>query len=203
MWPALEHPVIYNTVQWLVGAERPRRYCVREHGNAHPGTRVIDIGCGPGLALRYLPRVEYVGFDPSPTYIAWAKRRFGGRGRFECGTFDAAAADALGPYDLVLLLGTIHHCDDETARVLFADVARGLAPGGRAITLDPCFTPEQSGLARAVARADRGRHVRSPQAYRDLAEPLLATHASEVRDGMLLIPTTVHIGVFTNAQRAS
>ena len=191
-----DNPAVYNATQWLVGAERPRRYCVDKFGNAFDGARVVDIGCGPGLARRYLPSVEYVGIEPSPRYVEWGRRRFGNRARFRCGYFDDATARELAPYHLVLLLGVIHHCDDDTAHRLFADIRRGLAPGGRVVTLDPCYTEKQSFLARWVAQRDRGQHVRSPEEYRAIGGAHLDVLASETRDGLLLIPTTVHIGAF-------
>jgi SAM-dependent methyltransferase len=192
----LSNPAVYNFTQWLVGAERPRRYCVKTYGNAFEGARVVDIGCGPGLAVRYLPRVEYVGIEPNPAYVESARRRFGNRAQFRCGYFDAALAQELAPYDLVLLLGVVHHCDDATADRLFADIRSGLAGGGRVVTLDPCFTEGQSVLSRYVAQRDRGRYVRSPEGYRAIGRAHFKMLASETRDGLLLIPTTVHIGAF-------
>lgn len=42
--------------------------------------RVLDIGCGTGLLLNYLPHdVAYVGIDISPTAVAEASRRFAAR----------------------------------------------------------------------------------------------------------------------------
>lgn len=193
----LEWATIYNTTQWMVGAERPRRYCVQQYISATDGSRIVDIGCGPGLAVRYLPpAVDYVGIEPNPKYVASAVRRFGDRARFICGYFDSDTARSLAPYDAVLLLGVVHHCDNETAAQLFSDIALGLRPGGRVVTLDPCFTPNQSSMARYVARSDRGKHVRSPEDYRAIAGSHLRVEASETRDWLLYIPTTVHIGVF-------
>lgn len=192
----LENPALYNLTQWLLGAERPRRYCIKHYANAIAGERVLDIGCGPGLAVRYLPEVEYFGFEPSADYVESARRQFGTRAQFTCGYFDGSAAEALAPYDLVLLLGVVHHCDDPTASSLFADIRKGLSPAGRVITLDPCFTPKQPRLARYIAEKDRGEHVRSPQDYQAIGGAHLRVLASETRDGLLLVPTTVHIGVF-------
>lgn len=195
----MSNPVVYNFTQWLVGAERPRRYCVKTYGNAFEGARVVDIGSGPGLAVRYLPRVQYFGIEPNAAYVEWARRKFGDGADFRCGYFDSALAGELAPYDLVMLLGVVHHCDDAAADRLFADIRSGLAPRGRVVTLDPCFTGQQSFLARYIAKRDRGRHVRSPAEYREIGGAHLNVVASETRDGLLLIPTTVHIGVFALA----
>ena len=53
------------------------RYRRRLFGDA--GGRVLDVACGTGLNLRYLPDgVEYVGADVSPVMLARARERHGG-----------------------------------------------------------------------------------------------------------------------------
>ena len=65
LYSILGSPTIYKLVQKAVGAEKPRQYCLSRFAAVEPGNRVIDIGSGPGLAVGYLPQVEYIGFSPA------------------------------------------------------------------------------------------------------------------------------------------
>lgn len=47
-----------------------------------PGYSILDIGCGPGDILQYLPSINYVGFDINRKCIEAARRRFGDKGTF-------------------------------------------------------------------------------------------------------------------------
>jgi SAM-dependent methyltransferase len=58
------------------------RVYLSEYVRPVPGEKVLDIGCGPGEILEYLPAVDYVGFDINPKYVEAVQKRFGGRGRF-------------------------------------------------------------------------------------------------------------------------
>ena len=77
----LSHPALYRPI-------RRRRLLRRAYqGDADYLTMrrmpVIDIGCGPGHILQYLPEgTDYNGFDIDETYIAYAKRSFGISARF-------------------------------------------------------------------------------------------------------------------------
>ena len=74
-------PAAYRLFFLIVGGD-VRKIYTTEYVKAQPGEKVLDIGCGPGDILEYLPDVKYTGFDLSPEYIEAAKKRFGERGRF-------------------------------------------------------------------------------------------------------------------------
>ncbi len=75
----LEIPTAYTQFQKLVGSGSCHKIYARDYVRSRTGDRVLDIGCGPGSMLEYLPGVEYVGVDLSPNYIRAAQSRFGSR----------------------------------------------------------------------------------------------------------------------------
>lgn len=193
----LGSPHLYNLVQIVTGGENARRYALKSFLDVPAGSKIIDIGCGTARSLEYLPQVKYVGVEPSEAYSRHAQDKYGHKARFMCGYFDENAARTLAPYDLVLLLGVLHHCDDVTAETILRDISVGLSPRGRVLILDPCLTPTQTALARKIALMDRGKHVRTPAKYVELATPLFRVTKSETRDGVLNMPTTIHLAELT------
>jgi SAM-dependent methyltransferase len=168
----LTSPAIYEAVQRLMGAEQGRRAFVATYMAPKAGDRILDVGCGPAELLRYLPDVTYVGFDPNPAYIDRAKQRFGDRATFFARRYEPADAATLPAFDIALLRAVLHHLDDEEARELLGLLHKSLKPGGRLVTLDNVFVPDQNPIARLLISMDRGRNVRSPAGYRALAEGL-------------------------------
>jgi len=63
----------------------------------------------------------------------------------------------------------LHHLDDDTALAVLRMVSSRLAPGGRLVALDPCFTADQHPLARWLVKCDRGQNVRTRKGYEALA----------------------------------
>ncbi len=61
----LESPVVYIALQRALGSDRLRRICLDQFVKLRKGERVLDLGCGPGYILEYMPPVDYVGFDTS------------------------------------------------------------------------------------------------------------------------------------------
>lgn len=178
----------YRAFQNLVGARRVRRLLMEDYAKPHPGERLLDIGCGTGDILEWLPDLEYVGFDQDRGYIEDARGRWVDRGRFYCADFrDHPSAEA-PTYDLILVLGLLHHLEDEEVRRLFADAAMRLRPGGRLLSLDPCLRPGQPWLAGWLIRHDRGQNVRTLDGYRALAEPALPGLEAIYREDLLRIP---------------
>jgi SAM-dependent methyltransferase len=168
IWRVLTNPAVYEAVQHLVGARRWLKRFARETIDARPQDRVLDIGCGPGVLLSYLPPVAYIGLDRNEAYLAQARRVYGDRGRFVCDDVANFGRHGFPLVDVAVAIGLLHHLDDDLSRELLQDVIATLKPGGRLITADPCFHPGQSPIIKFVVAHDRGQNVRSFSQYGEL-----------------------------------
>lgn len=116
------------------------------------GERVLEIGCGPGVALQLcLSRasVSAVGVDHSQLMIAQAGRRnrkaaAAGRLTLVQGTIDDVSA-ALGPFDKVFSINVIQFVD----RAGFVARVRSLLKAGG--TFATTYQPRQAKATRADA----------------------------------------------------
>jgi ubiquinone/menaquinone biosynthesis C-methylase UbiE len=147
---------VINVVSMAIG-RGPAARLVADLADVRDGDRVVDVGCGPGTALREAARRGGVGIgiDPSPRMrgLAALLTRWGARrtvtyldGFAEAMPCDDASAD------IVWALSSAHHWTDR-ARAL-AEVHRVLRPGGRLLILERV---ELAGDAR------RGHHAITPR----------------------------------------
>src|ERR1039458_4251308 len=81
--PILAIPTAYQLWWNVVGGPAVAKVLVNEYVQPRAGARILEIGCGPGTIVSYLPPSDYLGFDLSPEYIELAKRRFP-KARFVC-----------------------------------------------------------------------------------------------------------------------
>jgi SAM-dependent methyltransferase len=188
----LDKPVFYIALQKSIGADRIRYRCLDEAA-LKPGDRVLDMGCGPAYYFDRLPEVEYVGFDTSEPYIAYARRRFGERGDFRCGVLAAEHLSELGQFDAVLLFGLLHHLDDAHCATLLDLSARALAPGGRVISCDTIVHDGQHRVSRWMSENDRGQHIRQPTSYDTLARARFGELETHVLDTLTRVPTSIYM----------
>jgi SAM-dependent methyltransferase len=186
----LSFPAVYRLFCCLFGGDGLRVY-LAEYVKPVAGEKVLDLGCGPADILSHLPEVDYTGMDISPEYIAAAKQRFGSRGRFWCGDVGLAAVEReQGTFNLVLATGVLHHLDDERASRLYELARLALRPNGRLLTYDGCYVPEQSRIARWMLRHDRGKFVRTREAYVRLASVRFPKVEAHLRHDLLRLPYT-------------
>lgn len=195
--PILDRPFFYELFHSIVGAHERSKLLIREFIRPHEGDRILDIGCGPGSMLPYLPETRYVGVDMNESYIDVARRRYGHRGNFICDRVSAQSSKALGEFDVVLALGLVHHLEDDEARDLFKMAYVLLRPGGRLVTMDGCYAQDQSAAARFLLSRDRGRFVRTPSEYMDLAREKFSDIDPVIRHDALRIPYTTLFMVCT------
>jgi SAM-dependent methyltransferase len=185
---------LYDTFQDLVGSKKARRIVVDKYIKPMPGNRILDIGCGTGSILSFLPRdIEYVGFDPLQSCIDFCHNAGYGRGEFYCDSIESTKRNYNNEFDIVIATGVIHHLNDEAALKLFEFSYDALKPGGRLVTIDGAYYDGQSTLARWVVSRDRGQFIRTPEKYLELSKSKFTTIEEELLTNFLRIPYTHYI----------
>lgn len=110
--------------------------------------RVVDIGCGPGTAVRTAAGrgAHATGIDPSSAMlrVAHAVTRGSARIDWAVGTAENVPVPT-GSATVVWSLATVHHWKDVTKGL--AEAHRVLAPGGRVLAIERQSPPGATGLA--------------------------------------------------------
>lgn len=118
-----------------------------------PGDDVVDIGCGPGVAVRRAAArgaSSVVGVDPAAVMLRVARaltrtsRRAAPTVRYEDGAAEALALPD-GSATVAWSLATVHHWHDLDAGL--AEVRRVLRPSGRFLAIERQVEPGATGLA--------------------------------------------------------
>ena len=79
----LKYSFLFRSFTKIVGGDRLKRIYVKEYIRVKTGDRILDIGCGNGDILEFLPsKIFYHGIDMSSNYIEDANKRFQGKGTF-------------------------------------------------------------------------------------------------------------------------
>jgi len=192
----LSNPVVYDSVQSLLGVNKARKYICENNIAAANGDVVIDVGCGTSELLKYLPGcIRYFGFDLSEQYIKAARRRYANRGncQFYCADLASVKLDDLPPCQHAIAYGVLHHLSDAVANRVLTELYARLGVGGRVVTVDPVLVDGQSAVARGLIARDRGQHVRSADGYLALVPDDYTAKSISVRHDLLRVPYSLAI----------
>ena len=186
----LKNPLVYWTYQRIVGGDSARQSFIDDFVKPKSDMKILDIGCGPGNILDFLPEVNYYGFDINPDYIKAAKKNYSDRGTFICSTVNDFIHSDYKDFDLAVCTGVLHHLDDNEAEQVFAIAKAALKPNGKLITFDGCYIPNQNRIAKLFLKLDRGKFVRTQEHYLKLANSHFTDIKSTIDEESFKIPYT-------------
>lgn len=138
---------------------------LRRHNDLSALARVLDVGCGPGTNTRHFAHADYVGLDLNADYVAHARRRYGRE--FVVADVRSYVTPAGSRFDCILVNSLLHHIDLDGTRRVLSHLSNLLTEDGFIHILD-LVMPEGSGLARALARSDRGDYARPLGEWRQI-----------------------------------
>ena len=152
---------------------------------------LLDIGCGTGRFLDTLkqvwPRLSVLGIDLSEPYIKYARRHLKRRWRTRLSVGNAEALPVPdASQDALTSIFMFHELPPKVRRVVFAECARVLKPGGRFVLVDSlqfADRPDYDGLLELFPQSYHEPYYRGylSEDFAALAKSCGLTHVRDVK----------------------
>jgi ubiquinone/menaquinone biosynthesis C-methylase UbiE len=125
---------VVAALSMVAGRDDDARIAVESSG-LRAGDVVVDIGCGPGAAVRHAARLGAtpIGVDPAPVMLRAARLLTRSRVTYARGVAEALPVDD-GAAQVAWSIATVHHWRDLDAGL--REVRRILASGGRFVAIE-------------------------------------------------------------------
>ena len=191
----LSVPFVYDLFQWLIGNKKRHKILKNEYiGNVH-NKKILELGCGICDLLELFEDCDYVGVDIDEKYIEKAKRRYRTRDNctFICGDLNEFSSQINDRFDMILMMGVIHHITDDEVSKCFTICKKLLKQDGIFITFDAVFVPGMSKFERFLASKDRGKYVRNADEYVSIHKKNWSKVFYECRNDTMNLPFNIII----------
>lgn len=202
LYRAIRLPAVYKGLMSALGADNAIRRYVSEVLEPAAGIKMLDVGCGPANVLAYLPELDYTGIDHNDNHIAFARQRYGSRGRFIVGSADQLEQDGES-FDLINVSAILHHLDDDQAKAMFKSLKPLLKDGGRITTIDNVWLPGQRAVVKLINNLDSGMNIRTPEGYLGLMSGLGYDIQHRIFHDLLRVPYDHFVMVGRSSQAPS
>lgn len=124
---------------------------------------VLDVGCGTGIISPLFSQSNYIGIDIDRRLIDFAKRKY----RY---SFQVMSSEEISfpknSFDLVLVVGVIHHLSDKGSNRTLAEMKKVLKSNGKILMIE-AIPPMDSHnyLGRLIRSLDEGHNIRKLEEY--------------------------------------
>lgn len=183
----LQYPTIFSLFQKLIGTHRIK-LLITQNTKLKPGFKVLDVGCGFGNLLEYLPHdINYVGIDINQNYINYAKKKYNLRGRFICADVTKLRLKE-EKFDVILVSSLFHHLSDNEVKKLLKSLLPFIKKEAIVVSADSVYLKNQSYLSRFITSQDRGKYVRYEEGYLDLTKKYFSRINYKIVSNLLNAP---------------
>jgi cyclopropane fatty-acyl-phospholipid synthase-like methyltransferase len=141
---------------------------VKDLAAAHPGEKVLELGCGLGRYSQYMAQqgLAATGVDFSPVAIEKAQSRVDKKGpRVSFLVADVTRLDVPGaPFDVAFDVGCFHCLDADAQRDYVSGVAKMLKPGATLLLWAMRTGPSRLPMSPDVLKPTFSRHFQLVEA---------------------------------------
>ena len=128
--------------------------------------RVLDLGCGTGELSIFFNNYNYTGIDIEPKYINFAKNKYKGTFKLEDAKNTSFQDQS---FDLIVILGVLHHMNDDLCLSVFDEIRRILKISGKILIMEDVNTESKLDIIGNILRKlDKGNWIRTKAGYSDL-----------------------------------
>lgn len=188
LYRLLSSPQLYRITQNVFGRKKGYLMLLNEYLILKEGDSVLDIGCGTADIVDFFSvNINYIGFDINPGYIEYAQSKYKDKVKLFCKRVSEADANTLEKFDYIISLAVVHHLNDEEAINLYRLGMGLLKTDGIMITVDPTRNNSDSFIAKLLTNNDRGKHIRFPNQYEQLAKTVFSKADSYIRNDFINI----------------
>lgn len=164
-----KHPQLYNTLQIIGNLNTDAYYTPLKKTLKRIETNsVLDIGCGSGEILKYLPKtIRYTGIDSNQYFIDYAKKKYGGDIReFICREASEIDRFITAPFDTLIFSMFIHHCSNEYVISLWDSIKESITK--QVIVLEPIITKPMDFCSKLYLSIEDGEYVKTTHELEEL-----------------------------------
>lgn len=129
------------------------------------GTKsILDLGCGTGYLAPFFSKNFYLGIDIDKNLIAYAKEHQKGYSFLHQ---DATKVKLKKKFDIVLVVGVIHHLNDKDAVKFVNTIKSHLKSGGKVLIIEAIPPLISWNIPGQILRyMDKGAFIRSVNDYK-------------------------------------
>lgn len=145
-----------------------RRKIIRGYTKSGDFKCILDAGCGTGVLSRLFSAKEYFGVDINKDVIRYARKHYPG---YQFVTADLTSFVTQKFFDLVLIVGVIHHLSDQETEKFFEFIFAHTEKGAKIIIIEAISPILRWNLLGYLLRYfDKGEFIRTPTGYKRLIE---------------------------------
>jgi ubiquinone/menaquinone biosynthesis C-methylase UbiE len=124
---------------------------------------VLDFGCGIGSGSSMVRPDGYLGVDPDPERISYAKSLYPEH------NFHVLVGNNLpvpdNSIDYILIIAVLHHIPTGDIHDYLREFNRILKSDGKILVMEPCFFENRNLANRCMAAFDNGKYIRNMNEY--------------------------------------
>ncbi|GAB6098706.1 hypothetical protein JCM16358_05850 [Halanaerocella petrolearia] len=125
--------------------------------------KVLDFGCGVGASCSLVTPENYLGIDPDPKRIKYAKDLYPNY-QFQVLKEDSLEQDT-NSFNYIFIISVLHHIPTSEIIDSLQQISRVLKPNGQILVIEPCLFSDSYISNYFMDFFDNGNYIRTRKEY--------------------------------------